>query len=114
MANELRDKGIEIANDAVAADNAGNYEDAISKYCKAAEYVLTATKYEKNPVPLSFDGRTATKRSASASRERFRDVALAVRIAVGRGELGRLCPLALSVRLVRLCHSPPPGQTKRR
>ena len=52
MANELRDKGIEIANDAVAADNAGNYEDAINKYCKAAEYLLTAVKYEKNPVTL--------------------------------------------------------------
>ena len=42
MANELRDKGIEIANDAVSADQAGNYEDAITKYCKAAEYLLTA------------------------------------------------------------------------
>jgi len=52
MANDLRDKGIEIANEAVAADNAGHYEDAINKYCKAAEYLLTATKYEKNPVTL--------------------------------------------------------------
>jgi SpoVK/Ycf46/Vps4 family AAA+-type ATPase len=52
MANELRDKGIEIANEAVAADNAGHYEEAITKYCKAAEYLLTATKYEKNPVTL--------------------------------------------------------------
>jgi len=52
MANELRDKGIEIANQAVQADNAGLYEDAINKYCKAAEYLLTALKYEKNPVTL--------------------------------------------------------------
>jgi len=52
MANELRDKGIEIANQAVQADNAGAYEDAINKYCKAAEYLLTALKYEKNPVTL--------------------------------------------------------------
>ena len=52
MANDLRDKGIEIANDAVAADQAGQYEDAISKYCKAAEYLLTALKYEKNPITL--------------------------------------------------------------
>jgi len=52
MANELRDKGIEIANQAVAADNAGAYDDAINKYCKAAEYLLTALKYEKNPVTL--------------------------------------------------------------
>ena len=52
MSNELRDKGIEIANQAVQADNAGQYEDAINKYCKAAEYLLTALKYEKNPVTL--------------------------------------------------------------
>jgi len=52
MANELRDKGIEIANQAVQADNAGNYDDAVNKYCKAAEYLLTALKYEKNPVTL--------------------------------------------------------------
>ena len=44
MANELRDKGIEIANEAVAADTSGNYEDAISKYTKAAEYLQTALK----------------------------------------------------------------------
>jgi len=50
MANELRDKGIEIANDAVAADQNGNYEDAMNKYCKAAEYLITALKYEKNPI----------------------------------------------------------------
>ena len=49
---ELRDKGIEIANEAVAADNAGLYAEAIPKYVKAAEYLLTATKYEKNPVTL--------------------------------------------------------------
>ena len=52
MSNDLRDKGIEIANEAVQADNAGQYESAIQKYCKAAEYLLTATKYEKNPVTL--------------------------------------------------------------
>ena len=34
----------------VAAAN--QYEDAINKYCKAAEYLLTALKYEKNPVTL--------------------------------------------------------------
>ena len=49
---ELRDKGIEIANEAVADDNAGRYEEAIQKYVKAAEWLLTATKYEKNPVTL--------------------------------------------------------------
>ena len=52
MANDLRDKGIEIANEAVAADQAERYDEAITKYCKAAEYLLTALKYEKNPVTL--------------------------------------------------------------
>eukprot|EP00310_Coccolithus_braarudii_P023997 CAMPEP_0183357952 /NCGR_PEP_ID=MMETSP0164_2-20130417/47803_1 /TAXON_ID=221442 /ORGANISM="Coccolithus pelagicus ssp braarudi, Strain PLY182g" /LENGTH=589 /DNA_ID=CAMNT_0025531715 /DNA_START=12 /DNA_END=1781 /DNA_ORIENTATION=+ len=52
MANDLRDKGIEIANEAVMADNGGRYEEAVSKYVKAAEYLLMATKYEKNPVTL--------------------------------------------------------------
>jgi len=54
MANDLRAKGIEIANEAVACDHAGNYEDAISKYIKAAEYLLTATNQvrEANPVTL--------------------------------------------------------------
>jgi len=50
MANEMRDKGIAIANLAVDADNAGNYKDAIEKYGKATEYLITALKYEKNPV----------------------------------------------------------------
>ena len=52
MANELRDKGITIANAAVEADNAQRYDEAIKGYVKAAEYLLTATKYEKNPVTL--------------------------------------------------------------
>ena len=53
MANELRDKGITIANAAVEADNAQRYDEAIKGYVKAAEYLLTATKYEKNPVTLA-------------------------------------------------------------
>ena len=52
MANELRDKGIAIANEAVQHDNAQRYDEAIKGYIKAAEYLLTATKYEKNPVTL--------------------------------------------------------------
>ena len=52
MANELRDKGIQIANEAVQADTAQRYEEAIKGYVKAAEYLLTATKYEKNPITL--------------------------------------------------------------
>ena len=38
--------------DIPAPSTAGNYDDAINKYCKAAEYLLTALKYEKNPVTL--------------------------------------------------------------
>jgi len=50
--SNMRDQGIAIANDAVAADHAGNYKDAFDKYCKAAEYLMSALKYEKNPVTL--------------------------------------------------------------
>ena len=52
MANDLRDKGIQSAEQAVEADTAQRYEEAIKGYIKAAEYLLTATKYEKNPVTL--------------------------------------------------------------
>jgi len=52
MANELRDKGIAIANEAVQHDQDRRYEEAIKLYIKSAEYLLTATKYEKNPVTL--------------------------------------------------------------
>ena len=53
MANDLRDKGIQSAEQAVEADTAQRYEEAIKGYIKAAEYLLTATKYEKNPVTLT-------------------------------------------------------------
>jgi len=49
MSNELRDKGIQIANEAVKADHDEKFEEAKEKYTKAAEYLLKATKYEKNP-----------------------------------------------------------------
>uniref|UniRef100_A0A7S3ABB2 SAM domain-containing protein n=1 Tax=Haptolina ericina TaxID=156174 RepID=A0A7S3ABB2_9EUKA len=52
MSNDLRDKGIAIANEAVSADHAGQYQDALNKYTKAAEYLQTALKYEKNPITL--------------------------------------------------------------
>merc|ERR1712137_165104 len=52
MASDLRDKGIEIAWKAVHADEAGNFDKAISKYIKATEYLMKAAKYEKNPVTL--------------------------------------------------------------
>ena len=49
---KLIDKGVAIANEAVQNDNAQRYDEAIKGYIKAAEYLLTATKYEKNPVTL--------------------------------------------------------------
>jgi len=53
MAADLRDRGIDIANEAVAADNAGNYEDAINKYIKAVGFLQTAVKYEKNQITIN-------------------------------------------------------------
>merc|ERR1719502_2518623 len=52
MSADLRDRGIALANEAVAADNAGNYEEAMQKYCKATEFLLGAIKFEKNPVTV--------------------------------------------------------------
>jgi len=52
MSNELRDKGIEMANEAVNADKAEKHEEAKELYLKAIEYLMTAIKYEKNPVTI--------------------------------------------------------------
>jgi hypothetical protein len=41
-----------LIHDLHVARAAGNYQEAINNYCKAAEYLLTAIKYEKNPVTL--------------------------------------------------------------
>jgi len=49
-ANEIRDKGIEIANKAVSYDQEGQYEQAIQTYMQAVEHLMTAAKYEKNPI----------------------------------------------------------------
>ena len=70
MANDLRDKGIQIANQAVEADNAQRYEEAIKGYIKAAEYLLTATKYEKNPVTLKTIRDKVPRRPASQAAAR--------------------------------------------
>lgn len=39
----LQDKGLDHANEAVAADRAGRWSDAIANYCRSAEYLLAAT-----------------------------------------------------------------------
>ena len=70
MSNDLRDKGIQIANQAVEADNAQRYEEAIKGYIKAAEYLLTATKYEKNPVTLKTIRDKVPRRPASQAAAR--------------------------------------------
>lgn len=61
MAAELRDRGIAIANEAVDADNSGLYSAAVTQYGKAVEYLLTAAKYEKNPITLQVLIRDRTR-----------------------------------------------------
>jgi hypothetical protein len=46
---DLRDKAIALANEAVTADNAQNYEVALAKYVQAIETFRIAIKYEKAP-----------------------------------------------------------------
>lgn len=45
----FKDKGIEFVKTAVAEDEAGNYDKALSAYKAALEYFSTYLKYEKNP-----------------------------------------------------------------
>jgi vacuolar protein-sorting-associated protein 4 len=45
----FKDKGIDYAKQAVAEDELGNYEKAITLYTAALEYFKTYLKYEKNP-----------------------------------------------------------------
>eukprot|EP00891_Asterochloris_glomerata_P002717 jgi/Astpho2/2717/Aster-00903 len=44
----FKDKGIEFVKKAVAADNAGEYDEAIHNYATACQYFLTYLKYEKS------------------------------------------------------------------
>ena len=46
---DFKAKAIEIVKEAVAEDNAGNYENALRKYKAALEYFSTHLKYDKNP-----------------------------------------------------------------
>ncbi|KAJ1625914.1 hypothetical protein T492DRAFT_843547 [Pavlovales sp. CCMP2436] len=44
---DLREKAISLANEAVTADNAGQYELALTKYVAAIETFTIAVKYER-------------------------------------------------------------------
>lgn len=44
----FKDKGIDFAKQAVAEDEAGNYEKALQLYLASLEYFKTYLKYEKN------------------------------------------------------------------
>jgi vacuolar protein-sorting-associated protein 4 len=46
---DFKAKAIEIVKEAVAEDNAGNYESALRLYKSSLEYFSTHLKYEKNP-----------------------------------------------------------------
>ena len=46
---DFKGKAIEIVKEAVAEDNAGNYETAFTLYMNSLEYFKTHLKYEKNP-----------------------------------------------------------------
>ena len=49
MFSNFKEKAIEFVKEAVAEDNAGNYEKALKLYMNALEYLKTHLKYEKNP-----------------------------------------------------------------
>lgn len=45
----FKDKGIELARQAVTEDEAGNYDKALQSYLGCLDYFKTYLKYEKNP-----------------------------------------------------------------
>jgi vacuolar protein-sorting-associated protein 4 len=49
MYANFKDKAIEFVKEAVAADEAGEYDKAFKSYMTALEYFRTHLKYEKNP-----------------------------------------------------------------
>jgi vacuolar protein-sorting-associated protein 4 len=49
MYANFKDKAIEYVKEAVAADEAGEYDKAFKSYMTALEYFKTHLKYEKNP-----------------------------------------------------------------
>lgn len=46
---DFKSKAIDLVREAVAADNAGKYEDAFKAYMGSLEYFSAHLKYEKNP-----------------------------------------------------------------
>mmetsp|Transcript_19492 Transcript_19492/g.28022 ORF Transcript_19492/g.28022 Transcript_19492/m.28022 type:complete len:451 (+) Transcript_19492:75-1427(+) len=49
MNNQFITQAVDIVTQAVAADNEGEYEKALSLYKSALDYFMTGLKYEKNP-----------------------------------------------------------------
>jgi len=49
MYSNFKEKAVEYIKEAVAEDNAGNYEKAFRLYMSALDYLKTHLKYEKNP-----------------------------------------------------------------
>jgi vacuolar protein-sorting-associated protein 4 len=49
MYANFKDKAIDFVKEAVAADEAGEYDKAFKSYMTALEYFKTHLKYEKNP-----------------------------------------------------------------
>ena len=49
MENQFIPQAVEIVKQAIAADQAGDYEKALPLYKRSLEYFMTGLKYEKNP-----------------------------------------------------------------
>jgi stage V sporulation protein K len=98
-------KAIEIANEAVAADNAGMYEDAVRLYSKAAEYLLLYVKHAKDS---SF--RSTVREKCDEYIGRAELLKARARLASGEGseeemeaDLNQLVGLVGSATLRRVC-----------
>lgn len=52
MENQFIPQAVEIVKQAIAADQAGDYEKALPLYKRSLEYFMTGLKYEKNPAAL--------------------------------------------------------------
>jgi hypothetical protein len=63
---DFKTKAVELVKEAVAEDNAGNYENAVRLYLAALEYFSTHLKYDKNPA--SKKAITAKVRAARGAR----------------------------------------------
>ena len=113
-ANDLRDKGIAIANEAVQSDNAGNYEDAIIKYCKAAEYLMRSRfSYENDPVMLNkirgkcteYTSRAETLKKLRREAEERERAPIMVEATVVVPQAQPVVPMGLPVTTSETCSS---------